>query len=155
MAGMESVGKDMLKHANFQYADKTDTHTHTHVDTHTHKLTQCVCEWDSLCYMHACTGEMFNWNAFGLKGWLASTSPPLLPYLSPVPSLPAATLRPGIRWNCRIVLKCDVGFACLCSGRAAFGIISRFLTTSTLTTSPRKVAKLISFRLLSDFDLCI
>lgn len=37
MAGMESVGKDMLKHANFQYADKTDTHTHTGT------LAQCVC----------------------------------------------------------------------------------------------------------------
>lgn len=38
MAGMESVGKDMLKHANFQYADKTDTHTRTHRQAHSHSV---------------------------------------------------------------------------------------------------------------------
>lgn len=47
MAGMESVGKDMLKHANFQYADKTDTHTDWHTLTHTrgqaHSHSVCVC----------------------------------------------------------------------------------------------------------------
>jgi len=106
----ESVGKDMLKHANFQYADKTDTATTCMPAQNRRCGCGCECGLVDLYRLGGVMGENFHWRNVKCNWGHRHCRPPFPPLFH----------RSPFRWNCPIVLKCDVGFACW-PGQEAFG----------------------------------
>jgi len=81
----ESVGKDMLKHANFQYADKTDTATTCMPAQNRRCGCGCECGLVDLYRLGGVMGENFHWRNVKCNWGHRHCHPPYPPPLSSVP----------------------------------------------------------------------